>query len=269
MIGAAFALPAAIGLALPASIGLALPASIGVAAKPAARTTVAGIPLVRIPAGTFLMGSEAGEPGRAADETPHRVTISRNFWLGRTEVTQSQWTRVMGANPSRFGGCPRCPVENVTWHDVERFLGKLNEAAGGGFRLPTEAEWEYACRTGERPDAARIDDAHANFDARYPVRGGRPGRYLGRPVAVASFPPDRHGLYDMRGNVWEWCADGYAPYPPGDAVDPVGPASAPKKVIRGGSWYFDAASCRCAARYSHDPADKGFSLGFRVARDDR
>jgi formylglycine-generating enzyme required for sulfatase activity len=101
------------------------------------------------------------------------------------------------------------------------------------------------------------------------MRGGRPGRYLGHPVSVASFPPDRRGVYDMHGNVWEWCSDGYGPYPAGEAADPVGSDSAPKKVIRGGSWYFDAASCRCAARYSHAPADKGFSLGFRVARDDR
>jgi formylglycine-generating enzyme required for sulfatase activity len=233
------------------------------------RNTVSGIPLVRIPAGTFVMGSAAGEPGRREDETPHRVTIRRDFWLGATEVTQAQWNRIMGTNPSRLRGCAECPVENVTWLDVQRFIEKLNAAQGGGFRLPTEAEWEYACRTGERPDAGRIDDAHANFDARYPVRGGRPGRYRGRPVPVASFPPDRRGLYDMHGNVWEWCADGYAPYPAGDAVDPVGPKSAPKKVIRGGSWYFDAASCRCAARYSHDPSDRGFSLGFRVARDER
>ena len=215
------------------------------------------------------MGSAAGEAGRSADEVPHRVTISRPFRLGATEITQAQWTRVMGANPSRFQGCAECPVENVTWNDVQEFLRRLNAAEGGGYRLPTEAEWEYACRTGETPDAARIDAAHANFDARYPVRGGRPGRYLGRPVPVASFPKNRYGLYDMHGNVWEWCADGYAPYPSGDAVDPVGPTSAPKKVIRGGSWYFDAASCRCATRYSHDPADRGFSVGFRVARDDR
>ena len=240
------------------------------AAPPAgSRATTAGIPLVRIPAGSFVMGSPADEPGRGGDETPHRVTISRPFWLGRTEVTQTQWIRVMGGNPSRFRGCAECPVENVTWLDVQRFIEKLNATEGGGFRLPTEAEWEYACRTGEGPTAARIDDAHANFDARYPVRGGRPGRYLGRPVAVASFPADRLGLFDMKGNVWEWCADGYAPYPPGDAADPVGPDSAPKKVIRGGSWYFDAASCRCAARYTHDPKDRGFSLGFRVARDER
>jgi formylglycine-generating enzyme required for sulfatase activity len=227
------------------------------------------IPLVRIPAGTFVMGSAPDERDRRADETPHRVTISRAFRLGRTEVTQVQWARIMGANPSRFARCPECPVENVTWFDVQRFLERLNAVAGGGYRLPTEAEWEYACRTGERPDAVPIDDAHANFDARYPAQGGRPGRYRGRPVAVASFPGDRLGLHDMKGNVWEWCADGYAPYPPGAAVDPVGPPSAPKKVIRGGSWYFDGASCRCSARYSHAPGDRGFSLGFRVARDDR
>jgi len=196
------------------------------------------------------------------------VTISRAFRLGRTEVTQAQWTRIMGANPSRFAGCPECPVENVTWFDVQRFLERLNALAGGGYRLPTEAEWEYSCRAGERPEDAPIDDAHANFDARYPVRGGRPGRYRGRPVPVASFPADRLGLHDMKGNVWEWCADGYGPYPPGSAVDPAGPNS-PKKAIRGGSWYFDGASCRCAARHSHAPGDRGFSLGFRVARDER
>jgi formylglycine-generating enzyme required for sulfatase activity len=215
------------------------------------------------------MGSAPDEPGRSGDETPHRVTITRPFWLGRTEVTQAQWTRVMGRNPSRFSNGLECPVENVSWLDVQKFLERLNAAEGGGFRLPTAAEWEYACRTGEGTGAAAIDDAHANFDARYPVRGGRPGRYRGRPVAVASFPADRLGLFDMKGNVWEWCDDGDAPYPAGPAVDPVGPASAPRKVIRGGSWYFDAASCRCAARYSHAPGDRGFSLGFRVARDDR
>ena len=247
-------------------LALALTLAAGLAAP---RSPVAGIPLVRIPAGTFSMGSAAGEPGRGAEETIHRVTITRAFWLGATEVTQAQWSRVMGTNPSRFGGCARCPVENVTWFDVQRFIEKLNAAPGGGFRLPTEAEWEYACRTGERPDAGSLDDAHANFDARYPIGGGRAGRYRGRPVPVASFPEDLYGLYDMHGNVWEWCFDGYAPYPAGDAVDPRGLASAPKKVIRGGSWYFDAASCRCAARYSHDPKDRGFSLGFRVARDER
>ena len=238
-------------------------------AGPISRTSVAGIPLVHVPPGTFLMGSPSGEPGRRPDEVLHRVTISRGFWLGATEVTQLQWTRVMGKNPSRFTGCPECPVESVTWFDVERFIDRLNESAGGGFRLPTEAEWEYACRTGESSGAERIDEAHANFDARYPVRGGRPGRFLGRPVPVGSFPADRRGIFDMHGNVWEWCSDGYAPYAAADARDPVGPASAPLKVIRGGSWYFDAASCRCAARYSHAPSDKGFSLGFRLARDER
>ena len=215
------------------------------------------------------MGSEPGEAGRGEDETPHRVTISRAFWLGTTEVTQAQWNRIMGTSPSRFGGCAQCPVENVTWFDVQKFLERLNAASGGGFRLPTEAEWELACKTGERARAERIDDAHANFDGRFPLRGGRPGRFRGRPIPVASFSPDRLGLYDMHGNVWEWCADGYGAYPSGDAVDPIGPADLPKKVIRGGSWYFDAASCRCATRYSHAPEDKGFSVGFRVARDDR
>ncbi|MGH9443731.1 MAG: formylglycine-generating enzyme family protein [Thermoanaerobaculia bacterium] len=237
--------------------------------RPPSRASVSGIALVHIPPGTFAMGSAPGEPGRQPDESLHRVTISRGFWLGTTEVTQAQWTRIMGANPSRFSGCPRCPVESVTWFDVRKFLERLNEKVGGGFRLPTEAEWEYACRTGEGSEAERIDDANANFDARYPLRGGRPGRYLGRPVPVGSFPADRRGIFDMHGNVWEWCSDGYGAYPTHDVTDPVGPASAEKKVIRGGSWYFDAASCRCSARYSHASSDKGFSVGFRLARDER
>ncbi len=237
-------------------------------ASPVSRTSFGGIPFVRIPPGSFQMGSPASEPGRRPDEVLHRVTISRGFWLGATEVTQLQWTRVMGGNPSRFPGCQDCPVESVSWLDVRKFIDRLNASEGGGFRLPTEAEWEYACKTGESAGAARIDDAHANFDARYPFRGGRPGRYLGRPVRVASYPADRRGIFDMHGNVWEWCADGYGPYPSGDTVDPVGPAPAPLKVIRGGSWYFDAASCRCATRYTHAPGDRGFSVGLRLARND-
>jgi len=245
-----------------------LPALFALGVAAVSRTTVSNIPVVRIRPGTFVMGSAPGEAGRGEDEILHRVTISRAFWLGATEVTQAQWNRVMGTSPSRFGGCAACPVENVTWFDVERFLDRINALSGGGFRLPTEAEWEFACRTGELARAERIDDAHANFDGREAADGDA-GRFRGSPAPVGSYPPNPWGLYDLHGNVWEWCADGYASYPAGDAVDPVGPADAPKRVIRGGSWYFDEASCRCATRYSHAPEDRGFSIGFRVARDDR
>jgi len=241
-----------------AAVGIRLPGTI-----------VEGIPLVKIPAGSFAMGSPSGEPGRGDDENLHRVSIPRTFWLGKTEITQRQWTRVMRSNPSAFRRCgPECPVENVSALDVERYLGRLNARAGGGFRLPTEAEWEYACRAGAEASPTATDRS-ANFDARYPAPGGTPGRYRGRTARVATFRPNTWGLFDMLGNVWEWCADSYGPYPGTPAGRPEGASAPAKRVIRGGSWYFDGASARCSARYTHDPRDRGFSLGFRVARDDR
>ena len=214
--------------------------------------------LVWIAPGSFRMGSPATEPGRQPDETLHAVRLSKGFWMGRTEVTQRQWTGVMGTNPSHFSSCgPTCPVENVSWNDIQTFLARLNAKEGGGFRLPSEAEWEYACRAGSMTaysGANELTRRLANFDGR-------------RTVPVGSFPPNAWGLFDMHGNVWEWCADWYGPYGRGESRDPTGAPSGEKKVIRGGSFYFGADSCRCALRYTHRPVDRGFSLGFRVARD--
>jgi formylglycine-generating enzyme required for sulfatase activity len=213
-----------------------------------------GIRLVWMPPGEFEMGSRA-------DETLHHVRLSKGFWIGETEVTQGQWTRVMGHNPSHFKRCgPDCPVESVSFEDVLEFLDRLNAREGGGFRLPTEAEWEYACRAGSKTPYATgetLPRSAARFDARSPVR-------------VGSFPPNAWGLFDMHGNVWEWCSDWYGPY--AGAVsesesNPKGPRTGDKRVIRGGSFYFGADSCRCGLRYTHRPVDRGFSLGLRVARD--
>lgn len=207
---------------------------------------------VRIPAGEFVMGSR-----ERPDETPHRVIISRPFLMSATEVTQAEWLRVMGSNPSNFRD-PRRPVERVSWNEVQEFLRRLNARSRFHYRLPTEAEWEYACRAGTKTEYAfgdRISKQQANFDGSRTMRAG-------------SFPPNRWGLYDMHGNVWEWCADEYCPYPSGTVRDPVNRCGSKFKVIRGGSFYFGADSARSALRYTHEPQLRGFSIGFRLVRDE-
>lgn len=231
-----------------------------------------GMAFVRIDPGSFTMGSPSDETGREAQEVVHAVSISRAFWLGRTEVTQAEWTRVMGSNPSHFADRSGThPVERVNWHDVQVFLRRLEQRAPGGrFRLPTEAEWEYACRAGSTTPYA-TGDTLGPTDANLTVvdrRAGAPASIVQRGTApVASFAPNGWGLFDMHGNVWEWTADAHCPYPTGAATDPTSTCDSPLKVIRGGSWYFEADSARCALRHTHHPQDLGFSLGFRVVRE--
>jgi formylglycine-generating enzyme required for sulfatase activity len=240
---------------------------------------VTGMELVLVPAGVFVMGSDAAEPDREAQETRHHVRLSRPFYMGRYEVTQAQWRRVMGTNPSWFAQCgDDCPVESVSWQDVQRFFARLEELGSPGLRLPTEAEWERACRAGAvtaYATGAELTVEQANFDAggtvpdaglreAEEVPAGRPGR---SPTPVGSYPPNRWGLHDLHGNVWEWTADRHCPYPGGSVTDPVGDCASELRVIRGGSWHYDADSARCALRYTHRPRDLGFSLGFRVVRD--
>jgi formylglycine-generating enzyme len=236
------------------------------------------IALVSIPAGRFVMGSPSAELGRNADETPHDVTISRGFLLGRHEVTQQEWRDVMGTAPSFFAGCgPQCPVERVNYPEIERFLDALNAAAAASpsrdrfrYRLPTEAEWEYACRAGTTTPfstGANLTTAQANYNGAFPYAGFPRGLNRAQPTPAGAFPPNAWKLADMHGNVWEWTSDWYAPYATSAPVNPRGPLSGEKRVIRGGSWVFDANSARCALRYIHAPQDRGFSLGFRVAAD--
>ncbi|HXH39348.1 MAG TPA: formylglycine-generating enzyme family protein [Thermoanaerobaculia bacterium] len=228
-----------------------------------------GLRFVLIPAGRFAMGSPAGELGHRDDETLHSVTLTRPFYVSTTEVTQEQWRAVMGDDPSHFRG-RNLPVESVTWFEVQEFLRRLSTSAGRHFRLPTEAEWEYACRAGSTSPysfGAQISTNRANYDGRYPMPGQSAGLYRGAPTPVASFPPNAWGLYDMHGNVWEWCADEYCPYPLSAISDPLEACGSPYRVIRGGSWYFGADSARSALRYTHEPRLRGFSIGFRVACD--
>jgi formylglycine-generating enzyme required for sulfatase activity len=230
-----------------------------------------GMEFVLVRGGSFTMGSPASEPGHQSAEMQHPVVLRRNFYLGVSEVTQAQWARVFDRNPSTFTSCGggECPVEGVSWFDVQRFLVRLSASTGRRFRLPSEAEWEYACRAGSSEaysSGPSLSAEQANFDGRYPLPGGQKGLYRARPTAVRSFTPNAFGLYDMHGNLWEWTQDDFCPYPAGPVTDPVARCGAPLKVIRGGSWAFDADSARCALRYTHRPQDSGYSLGFRLVR---
>ena len=255
-------------------LALLAAAASGCGARPRVAWTepVTGIQFVRVPAGRFRMGSPADEPGHEAWEVAHEVVLTHAFELGRTEVTQGQWEKVMGSNPSRFVDTgPQLPVEQVSWYEVHEFLDRLERLSPGNrFRLPTEAEWEYACRAGTTTaysTGATLSTDRGNYDGRYPLAGQDVGRFLGRPAAVASYPPNPWGLFDLHGNVWEWCEDDFCPYGPDGEVDPLRRCDSGRKVIRGGSWTFDADSARSAVRYSHRPQDRGPSLGFRVVRE--
>jgi formylglycine-generating enzyme required for sulfatase activity len=230
-----------------------------------------GIRFVALPGGIFLMGSPTSEQGRGQDERLHEVKISA-FSISTDEVTQKTWRRFSGKNPSHFARCgPDCPVESISWNEAVQFIASLNARfPGRNYRLPTEAQWEYACRAGTSTPFStgdRLTTGQANFDGRYRRPGQPRGSNRGRPLPAGSFPSNPWGLRDMHGNVWEWCSDWYGPYPAGPVRDPAGPESGALKVIRGGSFYFDQNSCRCALRYTHSPADRGMSVGFRLAAD--
>ena len=235
-----------------------------------ARSTLHGFEMVLLPAGEFWMGSPEAEVGREPQERRHRVRLTAPFYLGVAEVTQKQWRDVMGTNPSHFMRCgDDCPVDSITFVDVGAFLAKLNGATAGGFRLPTEAEWEYACRAGgDAPFGGRstLGAGDANINGRYPYAAPAGDEGTGT-MPTRQFPANAWGLFDMAGNVWEWTQDRHCPYADGDAVDPLGRCESPHHVIRGGSWKFDGNSARCALRYTHRPQDRGYSLGFRLARD--
>jgi formylglycine-generating enzyme required for sulfatase activity len=236
---------------------------------PAWRDRFTGIQFVLLGPGTFRMGTPAGEQGREAQETPHTVTLSP-FYMAKYELTQAEWQRVMGHNPSQFQDCgPRCPVENVNWFEVQQFLRQLNAESQPGFRLPTEAEWEFACRAGGEDafgHAGSLTSADANINGEYPYSGPK-GVFRGRPVPVGQFPANPWGLFDMAGNVWEWTEDWSCAYPSEPQVNPVGRCGSATHVIRGGSWLFDAGSARCGLRYTHGPEDRGYSLGLRLVHD--
>jgi formylglycine-generating enzyme required for sulfatase activity len=229
-----------------------------------ALTNSLGMQFVLIPAGTFLMGSGSEEEGDEDEQPRHQVTISQPFYLQITPVTQGQWQRVMGENPSYFQECGEdCPVENVSWNDAQEFIKKLNRLEKTDrYRLPTEAEWEYACRAGNTQSYCFGDgEAELGQYAWYADNSQKSTHPVGR------LKPNAWGLYDMHGNVYEWCQDWYGEYPSGPVSDPKGPSAGEYRVLRGGSWDGEAGDVRSAYRLRLTPGYRYGHEGFRVARD--
>lgn len=254
-------------------------------------TNSIGMQLARIPAGTFMMGSPGNEKDRDDKEERHEVTITKPFYIGVYEVTQAQYVQVMegdenSENRSAFKD-PNNPVENVEWKKAQLFCQRLTarlkeKTAARKYRLPTEAEWEYACRAGTATafhfgDA--VSSSTANFNGNFPAGGTDPGPYLRRPTKVGSYKPNAFGLYDMHGNVAEWCADWYDPeyYWDSPQEDPLGPpfGVVPTRfsnnrdqnffvVVRGGCWVDDGRACRSAYRFRAMPNTQYRLIGFRV-----
>ncbi|GBC61324.1 hypothetical protein DENIS_2284 [Desulfonema ishimotonii] len=216
---------------------------------------------VFIPPGTLMMGSPEDEPERFNNETLHKVTLTKGFYMQTTTVTQEQWKAVMGNNPSYFKGCgDKCPLENVSWDGAQAFIAKLNQDGSDEYRLPTEAEWEYACRAGTdtRYYTGNAED-DLNRAGWYNANSGSKTHPAGEKE------PNAFGLYDMHGNVWEWCQDWYGKYPADAVVDPIGPDDGSFRVRRGGSWFYAAGYCRSAYRYYDSPDYRGNRYGFRLA----
>jgi formylglycine-generating enzyme required for sulfatase activity len=236
-------------------------------------TNSIGIKFVLIPKGKFLMGSPDSEVGRRTNETQHQVTISQSFYLGSTEVTQAQWQKVMGNKPSFFKG-DELPVERISWKEAFEFCKQLSEMpeekkAGRKYRLPTEAEWEYSCRAGTTTPfhfGSQLNGTQANCNGKGVVYGtDTKGPSLDETSPVGKYPANEWGLYDMHGNVWEWCSDWCGDYPSGSVTDPSGPATGLHRVIRGGCWNGSAVRCRSAYQGGFEPSDRYNFLGFRVA----
>ena len=242
-------------------------------------TNSIGMAFVRIPAGSFLMGSPADEPYRGKGEIQHKVTISKPFYMQTTEVTIKQWQKVMGKpwyhifmRPNKDGNLP---VTRVCQYDIQKFLNKLNAMGEGTYSLPTEAQWEYAARAGSttayywgnRIDCSRAMYANAEEGpdncAEAVERRGLPEN---SPAPVKSYAPNAWGLYDMSGNVWEWCRDWFGPYSAKAQIDPQGPDSGEMRVRRGGGWFSPKYSLRSANRAYGHPASRLSTTGFRVIR---
>lgn len=254
-------------------VGLSHPAwSQAPAEKPGKLKNSIGMEFASIPAGKFLMGSPATEKERYPDETQHEVTLTQGFRMGVHEVTQAQYEQVMGKNPS-FSKGATLPVEQVSYDDALAFCKKLSDlpaekAAGRKYRLPTEAEWEYCCRAGTSTPfhfGNELNGTQANCDGTTPYGTTQNGPFLRKTTPVGSYPPNAWGLYDMHGNVWEWCQDWYGDYPKQSVTDPRGPEVGSGCVLRGCGWGMVAADCRSASRGRNDPSYRGHWNGFRLA----
>jgi RNA polymerase sigma factor (sigma-70 family) len=230
-------------------------------------TNAIGMKFVWIPPGSFIMGSPKTEPERLHDETQHKVTLTKGFYLGIYNVTQEQWQEIMGNNPSQFRGEKNLPVGNVSWSECQEFCKKMKERDKKPYRLPTEAEREYACRAGTTTAfhfGDTISTDQANYDGNGVYPGGKPGINRDKPLPVGSFAPNAWGLYDMHGNMVMWCQDWLGDYPHKDVVDPQGPDKGTKRVTRGGSYYGYPQYLRSAFRYGFEPDSRVQRVGLRV-----
>jgi formylglycine-generating enzyme required for sulfatase activity len=217
-----------------------------------------GLRMVWVKPDSFRMGSPESEEGRYSDEGPvHDVTLD-GFWLGKHEVTQAQYEAVTGKNPSHFKGAS-LPVETVRWDDAMDFCRRLSQRTGKTYTLPSEAQWEYACRAGSQTRFC-FGDSDSGLDA-YAWYSGNSGSKT-HPVGEKS--PNAWGLHDMHGNVWEWCSDWDGPYSSGSVRNPTGPSDGSDRVLRGGGWGGSPQGCRSAYRYGYTPGDSYVFLGFRV-----
>jgi formylglycine-generating enzyme len=222
-----------------------------------------------IKAGSFLMGSPLTEPERSDDEIQHKVILTQDYWLADTACTQALWLAVMANNPARFSDNLNNPVEQVSWNDVQAFLTKLNQQIPNiNARLPTESEWEYACRAGMTTPfffGNNITPEQVNYNGDNPYNNGKKGLYRKKTIPVKSLPPNNWGLYEMHGNVWEWCADWYGAYTNKALTNPKGAKKGEYRVLRGGSWIFNARYARSADRDFSTPVPRFYSEGFRFA----
>ena len=215
--------------------------------------------MVQVDGGTFTMGATSEQESPYNDEKPaHQVTLS-SYMIGETEVTQELWQAVMGSNPSYFGGAKH-PVEMVSWNDCQEFIKKLNQLTGGHFRLSTEAEWEFAARGGNRSKKTQYaGSSNLGSVAWYVGNSGNTTH------DVARKSPNELGLYDMSGNVWEWCQDWYGSYSSSAQTNPTGPSSGSNRVRRGGHWGEIPRACRVAERFYNAPSYRSLNLGLRLA----
>ncbi|MCP3851237.1 MAG: SUMF1/EgtB/PvdO family nonheme iron enzyme [Gammaproteobacteria bacterium] len=236
---------------------------------------ITGMNFIRVKAGSFMMGSPIHEVDRFNNEILHQVNLTKDYYLGKYEVTQGEWQTIMGRNPSYFKSCGKsCPVDKVSWDEVQEFIRRLNEksqAMGllGGYRLPTEAEWEYAARAGTRTPfsfGVNINTSQANFDGKQIYSGAKKGRYRLKTVEAFNLLENAWGFHQMHGNVWEWVSDIYVDYPEQSITDPNVQAGGTRRVSRGGSWDDYAGFCRSAFRGRLKPNSRDNDLGFRLAR---
>jgi formylglycine-generating enzyme required for sulfatase activity len=226
--------------------------------------------MVQIPGGSFMMGSPESEKDRSTDgsESPQHEVNVPGFSMGKYVVTQAQYQQIMGNNPSGFSGAER-PVEKVSWNDAVDFCEKLRQKTGREYRLPSEAEWEYACRAGTTTPfhfGETITTDLANYNGTDTYASEPTGKYLGRTTDVGSFPPNAFGLYDMHGNVWEWCQDDWHNNYIDAPKDGSGwtSRSGNTKLLRGGSWFSNPENCRSAYRHYNNLGHSTYNIGFRV-----